>query len=89
MRASTAGRTSRVRTKTHELAGIRALQRATEQLARRVSALCADVDRSADAAVGASSLHSARNFRLIACTVMGRVLEQWPQMFKVLALICT
>jgi hypothetical protein len=71
-----------------ELEATLALQQAMELFERRMEGLCEDMEVAADASVGKYVTIGYWRLSNEIFIVMGRVMEQWPQIFKILSLIC-
>ena len=77
--------------KKKEFEAVVALERASAQFLKRIEELGDDFDTMADAGIGAYilALDSSRKYlMLIPHIVHGQVLEQWPNMFRILSLFC-
>ena len=75
--------------KKKEFEAVVALERASAQFLKRIEDLGEDFDTMADAGIGAYilALDSSRKYlMLISHIVHGQVLEQWPNMFRILSL---
>ena len=74
--------------KKKECEAVMALKRASANFVRRIEALGDDFDVMADAGVGELLFRSSLRTLFIIREVHGQVLEQWPNMFRILDLFC-
>ena len=72
--------------KKKEFEAVQALERASTQFLRRIEGLGDDFDVMADAGVGESFSCLSHPCATVQCAVCGQVLEQWPNMFRILSL---
>lgn len=85
---ASAAATAKLLEKKKEYEAVAALERASAQFLKRIEDIADDFDVIADAGIGERTVSLGVAWSRTR-VVHGQVLEQWPNMFRILSLFCT